>query len=139
MATIEYSDLEFALNFADAGDGFENGAWFNRKTGVLWTCGDGQWHPEEPTEDLNQSADYAPAPSSGELDLVLPLVMSFAESRLPDHVDEIQEMFQHTGGWRNFKALLVRLNVESDWHACHQAATEKALRRWAAEEGFTVA
>ena len=52
--------------------------------------------------------------------------MSFAESRLPDHVDEIQEMFQHTGGWRNFKALLVRLNVESDWHACHQAATEKS-------------
>ena len=138
MASITWFDLQLSLDFADAGQKYDGGAWFNRKTGELWTCGDGIWGPQEPAEDLNQSPDFVPAPNSHDLRLGVPLAMDFAYARLPDQVEEIRALFHRKGGWRNFRTLIARQNVEQEWFAWQDAATEKALREWAAEEGFEV-
>ena len=64
--------------------------------------------------------------------------MRFAGEELPDHTDEIAEIFSRRGAYRRFKDLLVRERALDKWHAFEAAAKEKALREWCAENGVTV-
>ena len=118
-------------------DGGGNSAFVCRKTGaVFWRSEDDDTLDELP-EDID-SGDYLAVPSRHDLDLGSRLVMRFADEVLSDHADEIARIFSRRGAYGRFKDFLIRVGALDKWHDYENAATEKALRQWCADNGLEV-
>lgn len=138
MPTIKLEDLEQAYDFTDAARPYGGGVWLDRNTGAFWELAEDEWYPEPPPTDPQESPDYVAVPDSHELGIGVRQALAFAETRLPDHLQEIRGLFHHKGGWKQFKALIQRLHLENDWYAWRDASTREALREWATDKGIDV-
>ncbi|MGO9742706.1 MAG: hypothetical protein ACLPN5_14590 [Roseiarcus sp.] len=130
---VQWSDLEDAYVFL-SGDGSAT-AFVNTKTGEIFLRSDLAGIDELP-EDAEDSGDYLELPSRRDLELGTRLVMAFARDELPEHYDEIDGIFSRKGAYRRLKDFLERIGRLQAWYDYEEAATEKALREWCAEQGI---
>ncbi|WP_159006629.1 hypothetical protein [Bradyrhizobium sp. S69] len=129
-----FKDIQEAFDFADTrGDFGENRAFLCRRTGKVY------WHSDysdfdelndELPDDIEDEEKYLTIPNKRELGLGKPLVLDFAREYLPDDFDEVRYIFNKSGAYRKFRALVTRRNVLELWYAFEAKATERALRDW---------
>lgn len=134
---VAWNEIEDAYLFVDSGDEYGNEAYVSRETGkVYWRSEEGgelDELPEEIDPDL-----YVALPHKRDLDLGTRLVMRFADEVLPDHADEIGDIFSRKGAYRRFEDFLARIHALERWYEFENAETEKALREWREAHGLEV-
>ena len=113
----------------------ENEAYLDRQSGKIY------WHSEfgDNDERLPNDIDdekYIPIPDKKELDLGNALILDFTREFLPDHYDEVRQIFNRRGAYGRFKDLLVRRGALERWYDFSNKAEEAALREWCAENGI---
>ena len=59
------------------------------------------------------------------------LVFDFAEQRLADELDRVQQIFSYRGAYRRFKDLLDHKGLLQSWYDFENQREEEALREWA--------
>ena len=135
---VAWDDLLAAFEFADFNGGGLNQAYVCMKTGALYTISDYGNFPGEPPEDLETSDQYVEIPNRNDLSLGTRLVFDFVRQKLPEAWDDVSDIFRRKGAYGRYKAFLRRRGALDRWHAFENAATERALREWAAEAGVHV-
>jgi hypothetical protein len=136
MTSVNYSDLEMALDFVSGDGGEEHAAYVSRETGaIFWVAEDGPLGEEVP-DDVGDRDRYAPVPRRRELDLGKPLVMRFADVHLSEHYEAVRECFRGRGAYARFQDLLVRYGRIEQWYAFEADATKQALLEWCREQTF---
>ena len=134
---VDWDDLRTAYEFGDFGGAGLTQSYVCKRTGTIYTVSDYADVPEEDTpEDLETSDQYIALPHKRDLDLGRPLVFEFVAQELPDAWDEVSDIFHRKGAYVRYKDMLRRRGALDKWHAFENAATEKALREWAAEVGI---
>lgn len=134
---VAWDDILLAFEFVSAGKS-DNSVYLCRETGAMF------WHTEfgdnfeELPDDIEDGKKHVALPTPRDLDLGKPLVMRFAAEEFDDHYDEVAEIFSRRGAYRRFKDLLTRERALDKWRAFEEAAKEKALREWCAENGVAV-
>jgi hypothetical protein len=137
-----FKDIQEAFDFADTSASFgEDRAFLCRRTGKVY------WHSEssdfdglfeELPDDIEDEEKYLAIPNKRELGLGKPLVLDFAREWLPNDFDEIRDIFNKSGAYRKFRALVTRRDALERWHAFEAKATEQALRDWCELHSITV-
>ncbi len=130
---VKWSDIEDAFDFRSSEESAT--AFVNTKTGETFLRSDLAGIDELP-EDAEDSDDYLELPSRRDLELGTRLVMAFARDELPEHYDEIDGIFSRKGAYRRLKDFLERIGRLQAWYDYEEAATEKAVREWCAEQGI---
>jgi len=69
-------------------------------------------------------------PHKNDLDLGQSLVFEFAEQRLTDDLDLVQQIFSWRGAYARFKALLEDRGLLQSWYDFENRREEEALRKW---------
>ena len=134
---VAWSDILSAFEFVSGGDGGET-VFLCRETGEThWHSGNGDNFEELP-EDIDDREKYVKLPNKRDLDLGQRLVMRFTREELPDRYDKVVEIFSRRGAYRRFKDLLEHEGALDKWFEFENAAEEKALREWCAENGVVV-
>ena len=103
--------------------------WFRKPAAVVAPSG---------SEDIDDREKYVKLPNKRDLDLGPRLVMRFTREELPDRYDEVAEIFSRRGAYRRFKDLLEHEGALDKWFEFENAAEEKALREWCADNGVVV-
>ena len=133
MATVKFSELLDAFDFASFGGPYESRAFVNLDTGALHCISDGVEFDEEVPEDLEASDRYLPIPHKNDLDLGRELAISFVEQHLPIEYDRVVGYFHKRGAYSRFKDLLEHRGVLEAWYGFEKEATERALKQWCEE------
>lgn len=136
MTTIDYNELELALDFVSGGTIVNATAYISRDSGKIY------WESSELDEELPQNIEdselYVQVPSKYELDLGKPLALKFVVERLSDSYSAVDEIFRNRGAYARFKSLLESKNCLEDWYKFEEASVRAALNEWAESEGFTI-
>lgn len=136
---VKLSDLEDALLFVDAGNGFDTAAWVCRETGaVLWHGGDSDDFEPLPA-DIDDADRYVAVPNKHDFGLGKPLALDFTRMHLPDCFEQVYAIFAHRGAYACFKDLLERHQSLDAWHQWEAEQTRQALREWCTDNGLTPA
>jgi hypothetical protein len=136
---VNLDDLEDALLFVGAGNGFDTVAWVCRETGAVL------WHSDETDafgplpEDIDDADRYVAVPDKHELGLGKPLALEFARTHLPACYEQVCEMFARRGAYARFKDLLERHQSLDAWHGWETEQTLQALHVWCADNGVNLA
>lgn len=136
---VQLSELIDAFQWTSATGPFENAAFVDRKTGKIWWVG-GDWEDEDDPapDDLEDGSLYLAVPDPLELGLGRRLALRFAEEQAPQLAERVFRCFERAGAYGRFKGLLEDHGLLQAWYGFEAAATEQALREWAAENGFTL-
>jgi hypothetical protein len=138
MASIDYRDLEEAVEFMSAGLMFDAHAYISRETGKIYLdCVDVCGEVEIPG-DVDDPDVYVEAPTRQGLNLGKRLVLRFVARALPDRYEEVEDIFRRKGAYSRFKNLLLHHGMLEAWYEHERLATQKALVAWAKTEGFQV-
>ncbi|HDP94668.1 MAG TPA: hypothetical protein ENN40_04825, partial [Candidatus Aminicenantes bacterium] len=103
---LKWRDLEMAFEFVSAGTFSDNSAYVSRSTGKIFWEGDAVDDLEELPPDVDTNPDYVAIPNKYDLDLGNQLVMDFARGEMPEHFEEIRDIFSRRGAYRRFKNFL---------------------------------
>lgn len=136
---VQLSELIDAFQWSSATGPLENAAFVDRKTGKIWWVG-GDWEDEDDPvpDDLEDGSLYLAVPDPAELGLGRRLAWRFAEEQAPQLAERVYRCFERAGAYGRFKGLLEDHGLLQVWYDFEAAATEQALREWAAENGFTL-
>jgi len=135
---VAWSEISLAFEFLSSGEPGGQTVFLRRETGELF------WHSEfvdeldDLPDDVEDREKYVALPDPRDLDLGKRLAIRFAGEHLEDHYDKIVEIFSRRGAYRRFKDLLEREGALERWYHYEEAAKEKALREWCAENGIEV-
>ena len=136
MTTIDYNELELALDFVSGGIIVSATAYVSRYTGkIYWESSELE---EELPQDIGDSELYVQVPSKNELDLGKPLALKFAGEHLSDSYSTVEEIFRSRGAYGRFKSLLESKDALEVWYKFEQASVKAALKEWAESEGFSI-
>jgi hypothetical protein len=136
MTTIDYNELELALEFVSGGVIASANAYISRDTGkIYWELSE---LDEELPQDINDSELYVQIPSKNELYLGKPLALKFAAKHLTDSYNTVEEIFRSRGAYGRFKSLLETKDSLEEWYEFEQAEVKAALNEWAESEGFSI-
>lgn len=138
MTTLKFDDLESAFLWASAAGPLENAAYASRATGHIYWVSEETEGEEDIPGDIEDETLYVAIPHKNDLDLGKRLVFDFADEHLPEDFDKIRSLFSRRGAYSRFKDLLEDRSLLERWYEFEQAATEKALRKWADENGFEI-
>lgn len=137
-APVKYDDLLAAYEWVSSSPD-ESEAFVSRITGnVHWSSSTMELDDEVP-EDIDDASVYAPVPNKHGLNLGKNLALTFAEEQLADSYQTVENFFRQRGAYGRFKDFLERKGCLEAWYDYEAKATEMALRKWAAEEGLTIA
>ncbi|WP_457654018.1 hypothetical protein [Rhodocaloribacter sp.] len=138
MTSIDYRDLEDAVEFVSAGLMFDAHAYISRETRKVYLdCEDVCGEVEIPG-DVGDPGVYVEAPTKQGLNLGKRLVLRFVARALPDEYDEVENLFRRKGAYARFKDLLLQKGALDAWYEYERSATRAALVAWAEVEGFQV-
>lgn len=140
MATqVLLSELMDAALWTSATGPFENAAYVDRQTGRIWQVG-GDWEDEDDPapEDLDDGALYLEVPDHAGLGLGRRLALRFGQEQAPQLAEKVYRCFEKKGAYGRFKNLLDDHGLLQAWYDYEAAATEQALREWAADNGITL-
>ena len=138
---VSFDDLSLAFEFASSQFGM-NHAYLCRRTGKIYYRSESFGMDDEPDElpdDIEDDEKYVELPDKHELDLGKPLVLDFAREFLPGDFDEVRYMFSKRGGYKKFRALLIRKRALERWYEFESKTTERALRDWCERNSIDVA
>ena len=136
--TVDYMELELAMHFVSDDSMSEHEARISRASGEIFWLSE-LINEEEPLpDDIDDDEHYVSVPSQRDLDLGKRLVLKFIESELPEHQDEVRQIFSRRGAYARFKGLLEQLGKLDDWYDYERAAVRAALCDWAREVGIEV-
>lgn len=135
---VNFSELLDAFEFVNSVGSGENTAYLCKETGKIYWHSDWLDDVEELPDDFEDSAKYITIPDKRELDLGMPLVLSFARRHLPDDYDKVRQFFVRSGAYGRFKGLLERRHALDRWYDFEQKATEEALRAWCDDNDIKV-
>ncbi len=141
MTTVNPDDLDSALVWVST-DYVENLAYVCRDTGkIYWISGEPGLLNEEDEipDDIEDPDKYVLVPDKRDLDLGSQLVFDFTARYLPQHYDDVRDMFRRKGAYGRFKGLLERKDKVQAWHAFSDEQAARALKEWCKDEGLTVA
>lgn len=136
MTPLNFDDLESAFDWVSAALPFENAAYVSRVTGKIWWVSDAYEGDEEIPDDIDDGTLYLAVPHKNDLDLGRSLVFAFADQHLPDDFGRVRSFFSRRGAYARFKDFLEYKGLLERWYEFEREATEKALQRWAHENGF---
>jgi len=64
--------------------------------------------------------------------------MDFAEKEMPDHFEDIRDIFSRSGAYRRFKNFLMNRDRLDDWYAYEERRTRETLLEWCVENDIEV-
>lgn len=133
---LNLGDLVDAHMLAAASPGGDAAVFIDRKTGrMYWRYEEDVGEPIPP--DVEDSTRYARVPDHHGLDFDSH-PKAFTRQHLPALYGEVEDIFRRRGAYRRFTELLERADALDAWYAYRDQGTERALREWAGQEGFTV-
>ncbi len=138
MTAVNLDELSFAMDWVST-DFLENGAYVCRDSGKIHRISgdpDELDEEEEVPDNIDDSDKYIPVPDKRDLDLGSHLVFDFTARYLPQHYDQVRDMFRRKGAYGRFKGLLERQDKLQAWHAFSDEQATKALKEWCKEEGL---
>jgi hypothetical protein len=138
MPSINYTDLEAAMQFVTGGEFVNASAYVSRETGEIYWVSDDNDPEEELPGDIGESSQYAEVPCQKDLDLGKPLVLGFVSRAMPGSFEEVDAMFRRKGAYSRFKSFLSARGMLEEWYSFEEAAVKTALCEWAENEGFTI-
>jgi hypothetical protein len=113
-------------------------AYVCRKTGkIFWESSELDDEFEVP-DDIGDSRLYAMVPDKRDLDLGIRLVFQFVERQIPEHSDRVSGIFRRRCAYGRYKDFLYDHGKLEAWYTFENSATERVLREWAENEGFTI-
>ncbi len=135
---IEWQELLYAFTFVNAAKKGENGARLSLASGRIelqsvWTE---LWAEDSTTSQAD--AGTLDIPHKTDLGLGRDLVLWFVEEVIPDHLDEVAEIFQKRGAYARFRALLEEEGLTQQWYLFEAEAEQQALRNWCEENGVPI-
>lgn len=135
---IKLDELLSAFDWVGEGEslGVDCEAYVCRATGAIHWYGEGV--DAEPPEDIDDVARYIAVPRKSEFDLGASLAIRFTEEHLPQSRDTVRDFFRKRGAFGRFKSLLASTGQLDAWHRYEDAAIERALRDWCADNGFVL-
>ncbi len=131
----KWSDISNGFDFANSGDDFGCEAFVSRETGEVFMRSDYAGDVDEIPDDI-EGDGYVALPHRRDLDLGGRLVGRFAEEVVPQHADNIHDIFAGKGAYRRLKNYLERAGQLDRWYEFETVETEKALRAWCEENGI---
>lgn len=139
---VSFDDLSLAFEFVSSQVGLHH-AFLCRRTGKIYYRSefsdmDEELNDELP-DDIEDDEKYVEIPDKRELDLGKPMVLDFAREFLPGDFDEVRYMFSKRGGYKKFRALLIRRHALERWYDFESKTTERALREWCELNSIDVA
>ena len=140
MATVNLDQLRDAMEWVST-DFLDNEAYICRQTGkIYWISGDPGMidDEEEPPEDIHDSDKYLSVPDKRELDLGSQLAFDFAEEYLPQHYDDVRNMFRRRGAYGRFKGFLEQQKMLEKWYHYSDKREAKALAEWSVSMGLSL-
>ena len=135
---VNFEDLEFAFDFASAGQPLESKVYVNPHTGETYFDSDYYDNEEELPEDLEDEKKYILLPHKNDLNLGKPLAINFSYQFLLDDIEEIKSIFHTRGAYSKFKDFLEEKELLDKWYDYECNETEKALREWCAENEIKI-
>ncbi|MFO7975324.1 MAG: hypothetical protein R6V12_11890 [Candidatus Hydrogenedentota bacterium] len=133
---LKYTDVRDAYDFVSFGEAGMHEAWMCLETGKSYWHTDFGDNMEPLPDDIDDSDKYIMLPDKRDLDLGNRLVMRFVREHMPEHSGRVQDFFGKRGAYARFKDLLEREDMLQQWYDYEEAATDKALREWCAENGI---
>jgi hypothetical protein len=134
----KWSDISDGFDFVSSGDEFGNEAFVSKETGEVFMRSDYAGDLDELPDDI-EGDGYVALPHKRDLDLGGRLVDRFAEEVVPEHADNIRDIFAGKGAYRRLKNYLDRAGQLDRWYEFETVETEKALRAWCEENGIALA
>ena len=138
VVTVKYDDLSAAFDFVSFGAPMEHEAYISMDTGAIYWISELNPLQEEIPDDLETSDRYIAIPHENDLDLGSELALRFAAEELPDSYPSVEGFFQHRGAYARFKEFLGAKGCLDKWYAFETECTERALRKWCAENDIDV-
>jgi hypothetical protein len=138
MQPITPDELERAFDWVSAAPEGSNSAVIAKESGLLYFGSEDGDCDEDFPADADDPDLYWSVPHKNELDLGNRLVFRFAEQQLPEHENEVRNIFRRKGAYRAFHALIDRLGVLQNWYTFEASETRAALLAWAEREGLPV-
>ncbi len=135
---VKWDDLEAAYLFANGTPIGVASAYVSRSTGKTFWGSDEMDNLEELPPDVDTNPDYVAVPNKRDLDLGNQLVMDFARAEMPEHFEDIRDIFSRRGAYRRFKNFLLDNERLDDWYAYEARRTREALLEWCAENDIEV-
>lgn len=141
MTTVSLDDLDSAMEWVSS-DFMDNLAYVCRDSGkIYWISGEPGVldEEEEIPNDIEDPDKYVLVPDKRDLDLGSHLVFDFTARYLPQHYDEVRDMFRRKGAYGRFKGLLEGQDKVQMWHTFNNERATKALEEWCKNEGLQLA
>jgi len=136
VAVVNFSALIDAFHFVSVGGGFDNRAYVDLDTGIIYLVSSEIEIEQDLPEDLEESERYLAVPDRNELDLGQQLVMTFVQRKLPNDVQQVAGFFRRKGAYSRLKVLLADRGLLDPWYAFELGETQAALREWCQENGI---
>ena len=138
MVTVNFSELREAYEFASFNGPVDTSAFVDLDTGAIYLVSDEMEEYQEIPDDVGESDRYLGVPAKNELDLGRNLVISFAETHLPNDYDNVLDHFRRRGGYAKFRRLLENRGVLDKWYQFENEATETRLKEWCEENEIQI-
>lgn len=137
MISVNFADLDMAVEFVSSGMPTEHRAYISIDTGAIYWVSDSSDIEDDAPEDLEESDQYVAVPSKTDLGLGRPLALRFTEERVPDEYDTVRQFFARRGAYGRFKDLLTTHGQLDAWYAFEAECTERALLEWCEAQMIT--
>jgi hypothetical protein len=139
--TVTWDNLLLALEFVNRGYLGQHQAFLCKESGKIYYYDDNAdpYADQGLPFDINDEEKYLAIPNKQQLDLSRSVALDFARQFLANDFDLVRRIFSKGGGYRKFKALLVRRRALDRWHEFETRAAQKALRQWCADSSVEIA
>lgn len=138
MCSVNYHDLQMAMDFVSVGGFINARAMVSRKSGQIYLDSDDEGMQDPVPENIDDLELYAEVPAKQDLGLGKPLALEYADRFLNDAFETVDKMFRRPGAYARFKQLLERQGKLEDWYKFEQSAVKKELLGWAESEGLSI-
>jgi hypothetical protein len=139
---VALDELIEALDWVSDTSVAENMASVCRETGRVFMTSDVDFGVELDADlppDLDDVTKYAIVPTRHDLRLGKRLAVRFAQTSLPERLEDTYTIFSARGAYARFKEMLESEQALDAWYAFEAEAVEQALREWAESEALVVA
>jgi hypothetical protein len=138
VVAVSRYDIELAFAFVNSDAPMMHQAHVSLDTGQIYWFSELNPTEQELPDDFETSDRYIALPHKNTLGLGRNLALSFAQDELPNRYREVVAMFHRKGAYHRFKSLLDSVGLLDKWYKFEQAALEKALQDWCAENDIQI-
>lgn len=133
--SVEYSEIELAIDFVGDGEGYGNMAFVDAMTGdLIWESDE---FLDEDSPKRVSGRDYIEIPSRRELGVSSRSAVEFARRSLDAQgYETVDAMFRKRGAYRRFKDYLDEIGMLDRWHEYEAQQLRALVEDWAEEQSI---